>query len=127
MKTTTYMSQHDSVTFMKLRSGAWGVRVVGGPEPRKGESLRVSRKDGSTDEVAVQAVVWRGRTDDCKSLFFCAIERRENTERSISSSRRSSSYRPRSGRCRICRRPITDASYQRAGSGMCGACLYDEI
>ena len=45
------------ITFTKLRSGDWGVRVEG-PRPVGGTEVVVAKRDGSTTKVTLGGVVW---------------------------------------------------------------------
>lgn len=47
-----------SATFTKLKSGEWGIRVVGAARP--GMTVTVSKKDGTTDTKTIGKVVWSG-------------------------------------------------------------------
>jgi len=53
------------ITFAKLRSGDWGVRVEGA-RPVEGTSVTVAKRDGSTTRVTLGEVVW---ADDEVTLF----------------------------------------------------------
>lgn len=58
-------------TYTKLKSGAWGVRV-NSESVRKGQSITVAKKDGSTKTETIAAVVWHGN-----GISLCAIAQRE--------------------------------------------------
>jgi hypothetical protein len=47
-----------TATWTKLRSGDWGLRIAG--TVRKGEAVMAIRKDGRTEQVAVDRIVWSG-------------------------------------------------------------------
>jgi hypothetical protein len=116
---TTNSQNTNTATFAKLRSGDWGVRVRSDHAPQPGEVVTVTKADRSTKQVTIEQVVWSG-----EGAHLCAIV----AERAPSRPRSATVRAPRSGgRCRICRGPIQDCSYQRAMGGMCGACAYDEI
>jgi hypothetical protein len=55
-------------TWTKLKSGAWGIRVTGGA-PSSGDTVTVSKKDGTQQSVTVEKVVWTGG-----DVALCAIE-----------------------------------------------------
>lgn len=55
MTTTTTTA---TVTFQKLRSGAWGLRSTRALTP--GASVEVSKRDGSRDTKTVGPLVWSG-------------------------------------------------------------------
>ena len=65
------------VTFSKLKSGQWGLRVsVGkGESVSVGDRVSVERKDGSTDLVTVGRILWSGddRDDPNGKVALCAI------------------------------------------------------
>jgi hypothetical protein len=51
-------------SYTKLKSGDWGVRVVG-EKPDVGATITVTKKDGTTKSATVEKVVWSdadGRT-----------------------------------------------------------------
>ena len=54
-------------TYTKLRSGEWGMRVQGN-KPTSGDTLTVSKKDGTTKVETVAQVVWSGQ-----GVHVCAI------------------------------------------------------
>lgn len=56
-------------TFARLRSGEWGVRIVGG-HAEDGDAVTVEKKDGTTSQVTLGACVWSGEFDgEAVSLF----------------------------------------------------------
>jgi hypothetical protein len=65
------------VTFSKLHSGKWGLRVsVGkGESVSVGDRVEVIRKDGSTDRAVVGRIVWSGddRDDPNGKVALCEI------------------------------------------------------
>jgi len=65
-----------SATYAKLRSGAWGIRVTGGPVS-VGETLTVTKRDGARKSESVSAVVWT----DGNGTSLCAIEARDSGRR----------------------------------------------
>lgn len=54
-------------TFTKLKNGDWGVRVEG--EVTEGQSIVVTKKDGSTDVKTIQKVLWNK-----DGISLCSIE-----------------------------------------------------
>ena len=116
---TTNSQNTNTVTFAKLRNGDWGVRVRADRAPQRGDVVTVNKADGSTKQVTIEQVVWSG-----EGAHLCSIADDRVTTRPRGTSARAA--RP-AGRCRVCRGPIQDCSYQRAMAGMCGACAYDEI
>ena len=54
-------------TYTKLKTGAWGLRVVG-LKVGVGDSVTVSKKDGSRKTETVSAVLWSG-----DGVTLCAI------------------------------------------------------
>lgn len=75
-------------SFTKLRSGDWGIRVTGGV-PEAGQSVVVAKRDGSSDTVSVDRVVWSG-----EGVALCAIVRRAKGRSGGYYSQRASRYRP---------------------------------
>lgn len=57
-------------TWIKLKSGEWGVRVVG--SAAVGQSVTATNKAGKSSVVVVAKVVWAGN-----GVSLCAIESRE--------------------------------------------------
>lgn len=47
------------VTFTKLKSGDWGLRIEGGTV-REGQAVTVAKKDGTSDSKTVGKVLWTG-------------------------------------------------------------------
>lgn len=47
-----------AATYTKLKSGNWGIRVVG--SVRDGQSITVTKKSGETKTETVSRVVWSG-------------------------------------------------------------------
>lgn len=58
------------VTYTKLKSGAWGIRVSDGTVV-KGQTVTVQKKSGDTRRETVTKVLW---TDS--QVTLCAIEQR---------------------------------------------------
>ena len=54
-------------SFRKLKSGAWGIRVVGAP-PESGQTVSVHTKAGEVQSVTVGGVIWTGN-----GVALCAI------------------------------------------------------
>ena len=54
-------------SFTKLKSGAWGIRIVGAA-PAEGAKIVVAKRDGSRDTVVVERVVWQG-----DGVVLCSI------------------------------------------------------
>jgi hypothetical protein len=48
------------VTFTKLLRGDWGVRIEGGEYHRPGQTVTVTRRDGSTAHVRLGRRIWEG-------------------------------------------------------------------
>lgn len=112
MKTTT-----QKASFAKLNTGAWGVRIAGA-QPSIGDTVLVSKRDGSTKTVRVTKVVWSGN-----GTHLCAIaDDRQQQARPVAQARRSST----SGRCRDCHGALVNAPHHRAMGGLCGQCAFDE-
>lgn len=102
-------------TYMKLKSGDWGIK---GTNLVEGTSVTVVKKSGEAKTESVGKVIFRAPDGTC----FATIARSEST-RPTSGGRRSSG----SGRCRGCRGPIVHASHHRAMEGYCGSCAFDEF
>ena len=72
-----------AVTYQKLKSGEWGIRVEG-RAVREGQTVTVRKRDGSTKQETVKRVVWSGA-----GVVLCAVG---------GGSSSGSSYTPRAGR-----------------------------
>ena len=66
MSTATYTT---TATYTKLKSGAWGLRIVGNIRVQSGDRVTVSKKDGSRKEETVGAILWSG-----DGVMLCSIE-----------------------------------------------------
>lgn len=66
-------------SYTKLKSGAWGVRVLG--TVQQGQSVTVTKKDGGTKEETVKTVIWSGQKEG-QTITLCAIARRQAPRRS---------------------------------------------
>lgn len=54
-----------TATYTKLRSGEWGLRVVG-DKPRVGQPIHVEKKDGTVKTESISEIVWsEGETHLC--------------------------------------------------------------
>jgi len=58
-----------NATWMRLKSGQWGLRVFG-EDAQEGEAVVVTKRDGSAEEKTIARVLWSG-----KGLAICAVER----------------------------------------------------
>jgi len=102
-------------SYTKLRSGDWGIRVEG--RATTGQSVTVTKRDGSRQTVCVDRVVWSG-----EGVSLCSIRR--ETAGGYSAQRATAGGT--SGRCRECRGPIRGTPEHRAMAGLCGSCAFDE-
>jgi len=114
-----------TASWIVLRSGAWGIRVVGST-PAEGDILAATNKAGKTTHVVVDRVVWTG-----ENVALCAIVQssRDRTARKPRASRTAQADRassPRRTTCRECHGPLTDVPEHRAMHGLCGQCAFDE-
>lgn len=57
-------------TYKKLRDESWGIHVTDGA-PTKGQTVTVTKKDGSTKTETIKVVLWSGN-----GVALCAIEQR---------------------------------------------------
>lgn len=103
-----------TATYTKLKTGAWGVRVPGAA--RAGQTVTVTKRDGSRRTETVSRVLWAG-----DGVSICAIA--SSGARSSSAPRRSGG----SGGCRGCGGRVVDAPHHRAMAGYCGHCAFDEF
>lgn len=72
-----------NASFTKLKSGDWGLRVMG-EKPTPGMVVRVSKKDGTVVSKTVGTIVW---SDGNVSLCTCAADA-PATESSTTNNRR---------------------------------------
>lgn len=63
------------ITYMKLRTGRWGLRVsvAQGETVSQGESVTVTLKSGETKTAVVGRILWSGQQEDGSTLAFCEI------------------------------------------------------
>ena len=66
---TAFTTAANVVTYTKLKSGAWGLRIVGSWRVLAGDRVTVSKKDGSRKEETVGAVLWSG-----DGVMLCSIQ-----------------------------------------------------
>jgi hypothetical protein len=112
-------------TWGKLNSGAWGVIVQSDQEPREGQVLQVEKRDGTHTAARITRVLGiRGWGWQCEAV---GEEKRTRDVAPRKSGGRAEPRESTSTRCRVCKGPIRNCSYQRAMHGMCGSCAYDEI
>jgi hypothetical protein len=63
-------------TYTKLRTGEWGVRIVG-QAPVVGQVVMVQKRNGETKEEAIGGIVWSGG-----GVTICSITRAANEKSS---------------------------------------------
>jgi hypothetical protein len=101
-----------SATYTKLKSGEWGLRIVG-PAPSAGAEILVQKKDGSTKMEKIGKVVWEG---DNVALATVAALNYRPSDLQYSGNRL----------CRGCGGYVRHAPHHRAMNGFCGHCAFDE-
>jgi hypothetical protein len=81
-----------AASYAKLRDGTWGIRVDG--TAAAGQSVTVSKRDGTTHTEVITRVVWAGN-----GVSLCAIAQRERegSTRSGSGSGAQRGHRCRNG------------------------------
>lgn len=77
-----------AATFTKLRDGSWGIKVEQITKPNVGDIISVSKKDGTTSNVAISKVLWSN-----SNAYLCAIESQEKTYKTKSSNSSNSNLR----------------------------------
>ena len=61
-----------TATYTKLRSGEWGIRLIG--RATEGQMVSVAKKSGETKSETIARVVWTGRDSRSgESVSLCAI------------------------------------------------------
>lgn len=101
-----------AASFTKLKSGDWGIYVDG--TAKEGQTVNVSKKDGTTQECVVAKVLWKG-----KGKSLCAIEQRQKAAASSGNSGRSSR-----GRRTGCACGSIEGEYH---DWYCESCRFDEL
>jgi len=63
------------ITYMKLRTGRWGLRVEvdAGESVSMGDTVTVALKSGETKNAVIGRILWSGETDKGTTLAFCEI------------------------------------------------------
>lgn len=100
-------------TYTKLRSGTWGIKVVG--TAVAGQVVTVTTKAGATRSETVATIVHSG-----PAYTLCTIVPKPWRQPKRPQSRLSN------GRCRECRGPVVDSPHHKAMDGLCGSCAFDE-
>lgn len=101
-----------SNSYTKLKSGEWGVRVVG-PKPREGQSVTVKKKDGTEKRETVEQVVYSAPDGRTHLIAVSRAERPRTAQVGIRGGRR------RTG-CRC-------GSYEdEINAGDCFSCRHDQ-
>lgn len=62
-----------TATYTKLKSGDWGIRVIGAISP--GSLVVVTKKDGRQKDEVVDKVLFR---DSAQNVTLCSIKQRES-------------------------------------------------
>lgn len=83
------------ITFTKLRTGDWGLRVTGRGDVAPGDTVAVTKRSGQTELKTVGRVIWRG-----DGVVLCSIANGGGTPRRQQS--RQQSRRCDDTRCREC-------------------------
>ena len=100
-------TQTAAATYTKLKSGAWGVRVSG--TATVGQSITVSKKDGSQKNETVGAILWTGVARDGRQASLVTIVPTARSGSSGAPYRNSVQYGGRNGgytrRCQPCGYP----------------------
>jgi hypothetical protein len=104
-------------TYTKLRSGSWGVRIVGST-PTPGTAVNVSKKDGTVKQETIAKVVWSGLDRAGQRVSLCAIEPSTRED--------SSSFRPVPAKAESGFRPVRGCADCARLGRMCKQCRFDE-
>lgn len=97
------------VSFTKLRSGDWGVRVKGSVKPK--QWVTVATRSGRSSRVQIDRIIWQG-----EGAMLCSVIPENPHQRGV-----------RTDRCRGCGGPYRDADHHIAMEGYCGHCAFDEF
>ncbi len=83
-----------NATFTKLKSGEWGIRVVG--TAKAGQTVTVTKKDGTSESKTVGKVIWTGN-----GVSLCTVAQAQTASYTPRAGGRSSGG-DMSGRCWEC-------------------------
>jgi hypothetical protein len=105
-------------TYTKLKNGTWGLRVESAGPVGVGECITVAKKDGSTREEVVHAVVWSGRDRNSADSIttICALAPQDYTARNARK------YLPRNLPCPNCKEPNRLTLADQARGYQCNGC-----
>ena len=101
------------ISYSKLRSGDWGVRVQGA-RPLQGATLAVKTKAGATKSEVVERVIW---SDSAGVTHLCAVR---------ASSRPRSPQRGGRGRWNGCSCGARELPGGGLSANACASCQFDE-
>jgi hypothetical protein len=65
-----------TATYTRLRSGEWGIRIVGG-QPQPGAVVAVGRRDGTVVHETIGRILWTGPGRDGETVTLATIPHRE--------------------------------------------------
>jgi hypothetical protein len=101
-------------TYTKLRSGEWGVRVLG--SARDGQTVGVVKKSGERKTETIARVLWSGRDSRTgEQVALCAIRRASS---SLGSRHRAGDYE-----CRACGHAGDDCADMDCTCRECGGMM----
>ena len=60
-------------TFTRLKSGDWGIRVIGPSAPSAGSTVTVTKRNGGAQEAKVLKVLWSGPGRNGEEAHLCTI------------------------------------------------------
>lgn len=112
-------------TYTKLKSGDWGIKIVGGGALREGVQVQVRKKSGDLKYETIAKILWRGPD----GTLLCAISQRSGSGSGYTS-RTGSSTTASSGTCPNCGGKIYGRGVVRRDSSgiaapVCSRCARD--
>ena len=73
-------------SYMMMRDGNWGLRVIGDSPPRPGEVVNVTKKNGQMKVETVAEVIWTGKDNKTgDTVHLCSIGHSQPRKRYVSS------------------------------------------
>lgn len=72
-------SNQKGATFTRLRSGEWGVRVVGANGNKlAGREINVDMREGGTKRIKLKNLIWAGRMDNKDVALYGIVPEYDN-------------------------------------------------
>ncbi len=62
-------------TFHKMRNGKWGARIDGAERPTAGQTVTLTKKNGSASLVVIESVIWSGLALNGQPSNLCTFRK----------------------------------------------------